>query len=260
MSRGLGYIRFQWEVANGVAVMKAVFWLAIWAAGHVYGQAHSATSITPEKVIQTLRGPDNDAIYALEKRLQLHKPGTKDTACGSTYTHVSEVGLGRWNGADIVVVSAYQTICGFQFLIPFEHKEEGWVELNPVSLGAWYDEAKVRPEAVVGDGQVELVVHGNLVDRGTGMLQKDLTIFRIVDGKLRVVLDRPESIGVHELSTLRGETYMYADEVTSRFTFKGRGVIEEFRRSTRNGRTITEVRSYYWLPDLQVFQEVEEAQ
>jgi len=130
------------------------------------------------------------------------------------------------------------------FLVPMLRQGGSWVALKPIRLSAHYDDPNWRLESLVAAGEEGIVVSNQTVDWGTGYLQRNMTIYKVIGNEARIVFDAPEYIGVGIPPAGMGPGWKngYEDVQRSKFEFlrdtniNGLSRIQEMRTESAQKR------------------------
>jgi len=155
------------------------------------------------------------------------------------------------------VVQAYQLMCNQRAVVVFRAVGGRWKHVQTVLLSTLLGvQPKVTFPDLLGSGDHEIVVSGQLVDHGTGVDQNNMTIFKLIGDRLQVVFDAPESVHFEQGSS-HG---LYSVEQRSVFRFVADSeshnnelMILEKQKLTHAGKTIVRYRGWTWSPELQRF-------
>lgn len=158
------------------------------------------------------------------------------------------------------VLMAKPEDCEAEFLIVMDQETPNhWVHRSSLPLFAKYSPPQVSFVQLVNKNEHEIMVRNHTVDYGTGILQKNLTIFKFVDQKLRVIFDQPERLVFAIPTTRNGKPDNTDQAQESSFWFvdsSGTGIrqIVEKQVIRDHKLTILRWRIFSWSSELQVFQ------
>jgi len=155
------------------------------------------------------------------------------------------------------VVQAYDVMCDRRAVVVLQAAGSRWEHIQTILLSTLLGvQPTVTFPDLLGSGEHEIVVGGQLVDHGTGVDQNNMTIFKLIGDQLQVVFDAPESVHF-EQGSAKG---LFSVEQHSVFRFvqnpesKGKEqMISEVQRLTVGGKTTTRYRNWTWDPALQRF-------
>jgi ribosomal protein S24E len=84
--------------------------------------------------------------------------------------------------------------CGWDLKLVFTRKTgQGWFYLQTLTVPNKYEEAQTIVASVTGDDSQQLVVHKAQSESGTGISQQDFLIYKLIEGRLRSVLNVVEA-------------------------------------------------------------------
>ncbi|HMD83467.1 MAG TPA: hypothetical protein VKO18_02060 [Terriglobia bacterium] len=163
-------------------------------------------------------------------------------------------------GSESALLTTTSSDCDFAFLVPFISTGHGWILAGTVPVWTKYSSPKYRIESLTTPGESEIIVSGQTVDSGTGILQRNLTILKIVGDSIRIIFDQPEEINLSVPVKVRGERTNTREEESSAFSFvnsepfmPGLKGIQETRVLRIAGQLITIHRKYVWTPSISMF-------
>ena len=160
-------------------------------------------------------------------------------------------------------------VCLSLFLIPLFKEGEHWYTAGAVEAATQLTEPEFRLDSLIRSGEQELILRNHAVDEGTGVLEVNLSIYKVLEGQLRVVFDQPEKQHISKPIRRGKKLGFFSDEETSKFVFEpnqsgdstaaGLVSIHETRRLTvsfegvetnsherRRESTITVYRNWAW--------------
>ncbi len=166
-------------------------------------------------------------------------------------------------GPQTVIVARPQD-CEYQFLVVMEQIAPGqWAHRGTVPIFAKHWEPEISFRQLVSAGESEIVVRNRPTDIGTGMLQRNMTIFKLLDGSLRVILDEVEKQTFAIPTTRNGQPANTAQTQESEFWLidsePGEQSIKDIveKQVIRDHETqLVRWRLFLWRPELEVFQAV----
>ena len=145
------------------------------------------------------------------------------------------------------------------YLVPMIRQDGDWRTLPAVPLSTHYEAPTITLDTLVRKGEQEVVVSHLWVDHGTGIQQTNLTIYKLIDGAMRIIFDQPEHL---HFFTLTVPPDSYDEYQESKFIFVnepntfGLKTIEETRVETNGRRRLTVYRAYCWQPEIQIYRMV----
>lgn len=93
----------------------------------------------------------------------------------------------------LIQVSSYQ--CDTMALILFERRSKNeWNYLQTVHLSARYTTPAIRLVEVAEAGKNDVLVEHQTVDWGTGVMQRNISLYHMSNNRLACVLDEPEYV------------------------------------------------------------------
>ena len=143
-------------------------------------------------------------------------------------------------------------------LLVFGGEPGNWTLIATLQLSSHYDEQPtVTFPSLIEPGVQEIMVEHQIVDWGTGVLEKFTTIYKWIDGHLRVVFDEPDSVHLEEASSASPDN-LYEFDQTNTFRVEvdnesSEKTIEERQTITLGKRKIILSRGWIWEPSLQRF-------
>jgi len=162
----------------------------------------------------------------------------------------------------LIVVQAYsvRSRCDDRAIILFRRTDSGLTHVQTILLHAYYGEQPVVtfPE-LIKPGEREILIRGQIVDKGTGIEQRNITIYKFTNGRFEVVFDAPEIVHFE----IPGGTQLYQLNQKSSFEFVHSGSpdvsIQEKQVITRGRGSTTRYRGCTWSPELLRFRCYERA-
>jgi hypothetical protein len=216
-----------------------------------------------------ISGSDTDRT-ALAGALQLNIPkwtrvgAANDLPCILFDSVQASLGtLDRAGNQAVVII--YSRNCEYTYLAAFERTPEGtWKRLDTAPLWSKLGEPQISLVSLIDDGNKEIVAAHRTVDTGTGIVQTDLTIFKLFSGRLQVILDSPEHV-VYALAPGPKGTGAADQTQESAFTFVPSLRDEPKTSSTQivekrviGSGTIRQTQwwLYVWIPEVRRFQAI----
>jgi hypothetical protein len=218
-------------------------------------QSHGYSS--PEAIIQQLKSEDIETRKKVALAVGLADPLLDALCFDDDNERISIKQVTFRKGIESRLLSVRG--CEAMFLVPVVKQGVSWITLNPVRLWAKFSEPTYKFESLVAPGEQEIVVSNQTVDEGTGILQRNMTIYKVIGNETHAVFDTPEYLHVAE-PDLKSPTGQYTDDQTSTFTYSwdkpdhGSSVFIREKRDERIGKhRFTVYRSYAWNRVLQEF-------
>jgi hypothetical protein len=159
----------------------------------------------------------------------------------------------------LTTVEADSYYCQTRFVLVLSYHNEHWTYLGSIPLWIKYAIPSYRPEVLFRGSMPGIVVSGEVVDAGSGILQTNMQIFAIISNELHIVFNEPERMRLAVPYKHQCCPIIYKDVQESTYTFipissdaRSAGIAEE-RRITVNGHSLTEKKMYVWDAGLRVF-------
>ena len=215
--------------------------------------------VSPEEAVSSLRSSNVEQRQNIARLLNLSEPWRGGTLC-SAYQKVelSQPKLQASNESALLTITASD--CDFPFLVPLVEEQHHWSIAGTVPIWTKYSTPQYSIESLTTAHESEIVIHGQTVDSGTGIVQRNLTILRVVGKSIRVIFDQPEILHISVPIVVNGKSENALDEESSVFTFvnsapfvPGLKTIIETRVLHIADRSITVKREYVWTPSLSIF-------
>lgn len=237
--------------------------LEAWAS-HATGDVPS-----PERIVHILRQGSESDRGELAKALELMIPpettqGDGHQFCTSFDSVKSNYVVLKKPGSQAVIHVVPTLYCEeFQFIVVIE-RETGntWRLVRTIPLFTKYNVPQISFPALVDADEHEIMIHNETVDYGTGIFQKDLVIWKYIDGGLQVVFDEVESLtfavptGIRERPNTDQAQKSVFTVVAAEPQEGGYKDILEKQTVRDHGTTIVRWRAFGWTPWLQRFQGV----
>lgn len=219
-----------------------------------------ASSPSPEVLTSQLGSADKDVRAKAARAVSL--TGPIGGALCSDFDTVKTEPLQVQDSKESRLLVAKSDDCQNMFLVPLVRRAESWQSLGSIRLSmhdGTVPECKVQN--LVSKDDQEIVVSNVMVDWGTGFLQTNLTIYKVIGDRVRVVFDEPESLHLAIPDMRVPVTNNYSEEQNSTFQFVndtghttfGHTYILEKRIDRIGKRKFTVYRSYVWEPALSAF-------
>ncbi len=151
--------------------------------------------------------------------------------------------------------------CRTEFFIPFWKEEGEWRKYPTIRIENQYGEPlRTEIRTIVVDYPPAIIIHGALVDRGTGVSQYNILGYMLVAGAPKLVLDRTEKA---HLQMLARNNKPFDQEYRAALHFidavepsLAGALIREVRQTKVQGRSIVDCRELNWIEEDKVFREV----
>lgn len=228
------------------------------------GDIHSLSKVHS----QLLSGSDEDRLR-LSAQLALKIPkwtrvgAIKDIPC-TIFDSVRSENADFSNTLHGVLLDAYSSVCQYTFLVVLERLPDGgWRHVDTVPLWSRDHEPKVSLESLVEEGTKEIVVDGFLTDSGTGIYQTNYAIFKLLQGKLRTVLNEPLHVN-YSVAAVEKSKSQSQDSSFRIVPVAGKNgpstsfqcILEE--QVLKSGTfSMTRRWIYIWIPEMQIFEAVQ---
>lgn len=92
------------------------------------------------------------------------------------------------------VMKSVSSICGYTYLTIFRKSKSTWRYLQTISLWSKDKTPQVTFESLIVAGEKDIVASNYETDYGSGILQTNITIWRLHDNRLHVILDEPTKV------------------------------------------------------------------
>lgn len=223
---------------------------------------------SPQEVRHHLMEGNKEQKRGLSERLGLSLPrgarwGNPEISC-QEFTSVEIHRVVLESPGPQFVLLARSSDCEFQFLMVFQERHQGeWVHVATVPFLAIRWEPEILFLELIRSGESEVIIRNRPTDTGTGMLQRNVTILKLIDGRLRVILDEVERQVFAIPTTRNGESANTEQSQDSEFWLVEsepwetsiRQIVE--KQLIRDHRTqIVRWRLFIWKPELQVFEPI----
>jgi hypothetical protein len=225
---------------------------------------HSVTELQS----RLLSGSDEDRLR-LSAKLGLRIPkwtrvgATEDIPC-TIFDSVRSENADFSKTLHGVLLDVYSSVCQYTFLAVLERLPNGgWRHVDTVPFWSRDHEPKVSLESLVEEGTKEIVVDGFLTDSGTGIYQTNYAIFKLLQGKLRAVLNEPlrvnYAVAAGEKSKRQSQDSSFriipvAGKNGPNTSFQ---CIFEEEVLKSGAFSMTRRWIYIWIPEMQIFQAVQ---
>jgi hypothetical protein len=213
----------------------------------------------PEEVVRQLTSPDTKIRKAWVDKLGLHELNGDNESLASLSVEEKHAAFLQNVASRLILVDEGE-VCQTMYLVPMIDEGGGWTTLQAIPLSTQYEPPKITFESLVGEGEQEIILRHLWVDHGTGIQQTNLTIYKLIDGAMRIIFDQPEHL--HFSTRLNPDhPYTYDEDQESTFKFVKNDsdaaaptAIEETRVETVGKRKLTVYREYSWEPEIQAYQ------
>jgi hypothetical protein len=221
----------------------------------VLGCGHNLVTFdSPEQVVNILR-LGNDEQQARVKK-ELHMPwvlgkdceGEPADECG---VEIKTAVLEQGKENAVIQVAHY---FDFLLIVLVRNKNGTWQYSDSMPLSAAYNFLTVTFQSIVNPPVQEIVVHKHVPLHGSGIYQANFLILKVIDGRLRVVLDTIEESNLTQDWT-GGPLLMQrsAFEVIPKTGDKS-AYVRETQTFVIGDRSAQWERAFYWDDDLHTFQ------
>jgi hypothetical protein len=209
---------------------------------------------SPEEIIQQAQSSQLEVRKRLSVSIGLNRALAQDVELCSDFDSAELKPIALTMSVESKLLIIKSDVCQTVFLVPVLHRGAEWEALPTISLSSHYAEPKVRFESLVESGVQEIIVSGLWVDWGTGIQQQNLTIFKLLDGKMRVIFDQPENLHNGASPSVYEEYQESAFKFVRKSDKGGMPVsIQERRVETKGKRSFVVFREFIWDPHLQEF-------
>jgi hypothetical protein len=153
----------------------------------------------------------------------------------------------------LVVKGPNLTSCETMNIVPMIKQGETWITLGHINfMPKMFYYPRYRVASLISPGEQEIVVSNQMVDEGTGILQNNMTIYKVIENEIKVIFDAPEYLHIaepHFTDDQISKYFIQADNLKA----SGPKYIDEERVERINGRRFTSYRRYVWENELQTF-------
>jgi hypothetical protein len=237
--------------------------------GQTPDDAHPIRHVpSPERIIRILRQGSLAEKRELAGALQLMEPpewlwGDGENFCTSFESVKLNYVVLEKPGPQ-AVIHVVPTICyGTEFVVVLQREAENeWKLVRTIPLDTQIWTARISFPALVQPDEREIMIHDYTAERGTGMWQKDLVIWKLLQDRLEVVFDEVESLSFYVATgRMEEETGNTEQSQESVFTIEpadlgqsGYKDIIEKQTVKDHKTTIVRWKGFAWRPSLQRFQ------
>jgi hypothetical protein len=219
----------------------------MWFTGCSLAQRIAAFD-SPEEVARLLREGTDSQRAQLKDALHLPFIFGPDCACAvETVRATFEQGK---QDAILKVKRSYD----FDLIVLRRRQDGTWQYLDSMPLDAAYDLLTVDLQAIVSPPLEDIVVHDHVSARGTDIFQGDFLVLRVIDGRLRVVLDAVEESHVQLWNNPNPTVKQTSIFEISPKSGDTPAVIKEKQTLTLGEQTAMLEREFYWDNDLRAFE------
>jgi hypothetical protein len=230
--------------------------LLLCASGRGNCQTSPPNLQSPQQVKQALEQWDTHPQPQLVSDLKLQNV-LNGEAC-SNFSNIRSEQLWQRPEKQLMAIRV-DSDCLIWFLIVFESKGAGWRYVGTIPLWMQFATPKYYAAALMCDGTPGIVINDLNINEGTGFWQQNMQIFTVIEGKLRVVFNEPETIRFN--IPFKPDCCPYTYRVQQRSKFKLNppksdnepASIDETRHEVVNGHTVTLLKVYTWSRALQTF-------
>jgi hypothetical protein len=141
-----------------------------------------------------------------------------------------------------------------------ERKKDQWNHIQTIPLSARYGSVpEISLVELVEPGTKEILIQKQIVDTGTGILQKNISVLKLIDRKISIILDEPEVVRFSIPSVAHGQLRNTEQRQDSEFTIildssgLGHRQIRESQTITDHDKEIRRSRVFIWQPDIKRF-------
>jgi len=226
------------------------------------GDIHSISELQS----RLLSGNEDDRSQ-LSEQLRLMIPkwtrvgATKDVPC-TVFDSVRPYDANFSSTIQGVLLEVYSSTCQYTFLTVLQHLPSGdWRYIDTQPFWSQDHEPKVNLESLVEEGTKEIVVDGYLVDKGTGIYQTNYAVLKLLQDKLRVVLDEPLRVtyavapATSEKQSQESSFRITRMEANNKPSTSFRCILEE--QVLKNGKFgMTRRWLHIWIPEKQIFEAI----
>ena len=146
--------------------------------------------------------------------------------------------------------------CSYDFglVLLVRDTDKHWIYGDSRYLGAIYDRLTLSFARVIRPAEEDILIHNDVVLRGTGIYQADFEILRVLSGKFKAVLDTPEKGFAYPV----GEQDKWSEQESSFLitaaTEKEPGSLTEKMTLSLAGKKVFVERSFDWRQDFGIFE------
>ena len=246
-----------------LSVLVLVTWLPIsgreaWARGRGSPEVLPA----PEAIVRVLRNGPEQEKKRMAELLSFRVPryarvGAPQVPCSDFDSIDSQSVTLQLPGPQVVLHAVGQFGCQYDFLAILQLEATGWTHLGTIPLLSKYRSPKVRFISLVSSAEKDIVVNDNTVDYGTGIFQRDMTVWALVGSRLEIVFDEIENLTFAVGVRKNGEFGNTQQSQHSLFTFvpaegqdaPGYRDILEKQVLSDHETTLTRWRLFVWRPE-----------
>jgi hypothetical protein len=206
---------------------------------------------------QLLSGTDRQRAF-LANALSLRNPKS-DTVCTS-FDEVTSQPLNHPSSSDAVLLTIRATTCDSWFLLPLRRAGTLWKPLKPISIWAKYSTPVIRLTNLISPRNQEILVSNQTVDEGSGILQRNTTIYKAKGDSYSIIFDQPEYLHLSVPYRKQDADLVYEEEQQSRFQFlkdpqdsSTATLIREKRSIQLGNQQLRDEREYHWDAHEQIY-------
>jgi hypothetical protein len=224
------------------------------------GWAESRVVPHPEVIVRSLKQAAPARITKLVQLLNLAAPEGRDDLC-LEYDSIDLKYLRLANSREHAALKIVSQSCEREFVVVLQ-KQPGdrWQHVQTIALNAKYSVPEVSFPTLLDATEHQIVVRNHVVDYGTGILQNNVTIFKLIEARLEVIFDEIEKLIFEIPIRHNGKPTNTEQYQESEFTFieadPGQGVAKRIleKQTIRDHQTtITRWRLFSWVPHLRKF-------
>lgn len=215
------------------------------------GVANRPQFSSTEKILERLTAKNPRSRQEIAVGLGLQDPITRSTCTNFDSVETREETFLKGTSARIIVIRS--DYCKLMFLVPVIHDGHLWTPLTPIALWTQFSEPSFRLEKFINADESEIVISNQTIDEGTGIAQRNMTIYKVVGHQVNILFDEPESVHFSVPDDRNPTNTTFSEDQTSTFEFlkntdddSSRLYIAEKRSTTTNGNSTTVYRTYRW--------------
>ena len=202
-----------------VVVFLCVAWAGLLCQAQPTSSVRNQAAVTPGLLAERLQSADEKTRQNTSKELGLSTP-IGNAPC-TDFDEVESKSVQLVQGVESRLLEIHSQVCEAIFLVPMVQLEQRWITIPPITLWTKYSTPSYKLDNLIKTNEKEIIVSNITVDAGTGILQRNLMIYRVSEKGIRIVFDRPESIHYSvPTQTPRGSS-SYDDDEASTSSFPG---------------------------------------
>jgi hypothetical protein len=218
---------------------------------YAFSQANDVKDL--ESLRQSIEKGTLEAKYKISLKLECQGQ--------TTLTYVSLI-KGRHHAA----LQSFGDDCAYRQIVFFESQGEKWIQVADLRLSTHYGEQpEVKFLELTEPGVQDLMVQHQVVDWGTGVEQKNMTLYKWISDHFEVTFDEPEVVHLSApITDKRGVQSYYQIEQQSTFDVapsevQGVKKLVEHLSVKRKRLVLSRVRTWIWDHELRRFRSFETA-